>query len=163
LLTGTPLTSGIYSFTLQVVDSGDPDPDGDPATNDAVPPQTVIYPVTMVITGGGTLQVATASPLPNATENAAYTTNLTAACSGICGTAFTWSVVAGGGDLPPGMTLGPCVNISSLSCPLAGTVPAGTLTANRTYTFVVKLTDNLAPNPNEVLKTFQLTVINTNP
>jgi len=163
LLLGTPLTSGLYSFTLQVVDSGDPDPDGDPLTDDAVPPQTVIYPVTMAITGGGTLQVATASPLPNATENAAYTANLTAACSGICGTAFTWSVVAGGGDLPPGMTLGPCVNISSLSCPLTGTVPAGTLTANRTYTFVVKLTDNLAPNPNEVLKTFQLTVINTNP
>jgi hypothetical protein len=103
--------------------------------------------------------------LPNVTEASAdpYEQDLTASCSGVCGTTFTWTLVAGGGDLPTGLTLGPCTNVATpagLSCTLQGTVPPGTVEANTTYTFIVQLQDNAA---NVVLKTFELTVINTNP
>lgn len=147
LLSGTPTTSGVYSFTVQLTDS---------AGGTAFITQTITVGV------GGILQINTASPLPNATEGTAYTTTLTASCSGVCGTTFTWTVEPGGGTLPPGITLGACAAVAApagLSCTLAGTMPLGTITANTTYTFIIRLTDN-AVTPNVILKTFQLTVIN---
>lgn len=150
LLSGTPTTSGAYTFTVQLTDS---------AGGTAFITQTITVGV------GGILQIDTASPLPNATEGTAYTTTLTASCSGVCGTTFTWTVEPGGGTLPPGITLGACAAVAApagLSCTLAGTMPPGTIAANTTYTFIIRLTDDAAV-PNVVFKTFQLTVINTTP
>lgn len=84
-ISGTPTTTGTYTFTLQVADSGTP-------TTTATRAFTVpIYPV---------LQVSTSS-LPNAAVGAVYSQTLTA--SGGSGTYSSWTLT--NGTLPPGLTL----------------------------------------------------------
>lgn len=115
VISGTPAESGPFSFTVRLVDSGSP---ARSTTQDAS--LTVVdAPV-----------VATSSLL-DATTNDAYSQTLTAKF----GTApFTWSVVAGQGELPAGLGLDPVSGVIS-----------GTPQTPGTYAFTVQAVDSTTP------------------
>ncbi|MBS1829070.1 MAG: putative Ig domain-containing protein [Acidobacteria bacterium] len=108
LLSGTPTAAGSFNFTVRVQD----------ANNAAA---TKAY---SVVIGEG-LTITTASPLPAASENVAYSQTLATAG----GTApFSWSLSVG--SLPPGLTL----NTNS-------GVISGTPTTAGNYSFIVQVRD----------------------
>ena len=121
VLTGTPSTAGVSSFTVQVQDSGSPQ-------------LTATKAFTLTIDPSGALTITTNSPLPGATINTAYSTNL-AATGGT--TPYTWTIASG--TLPTGVTL------SS-----AGVV-AGTPTQSGTFTVTYRVTDNAGSNTTKAL------------
>ncbi len=82
-ITGTPTTTGEFTFVLGVVD-------------DLGGSGTAAYQLNV-------LGITTASPLPDATQSVAYLQTLTANPSGV-GT-YTWAVTSG--SLPPGLTMSP--------------------------------------------------------
>jgi hypothetical protein len=85
VISGTPGASGSNSFTVQAADS-------------ALTPQMATAPLVLQVSGG-TVAVTTAS-LPQATEGAAYSSQLSAT-GGV--PPYSWSVARG--NLPAGMTL----------------------------------------------------------
>ena len=114
-LSGTPTTAGTSNFTIRAFDSSSP-------------PQNFQKSFALSIITA--LSVTTASPMPPATTNVAYSQNLTAAG----GTPpFTWIVVPGSGALPAGMSLSPAGVIS------------GTPTTPGTSNFTVRATDSGSP------------------
>ena len=90
VISGTPTTGGLSTFTVRVTD-------GAQAT-------TKVFDLSV----NASLAITTPSPLPAAVQNVAYTTTLTAA--GGAGT-NTWSVTAG--TLPAGLTLAPATGVIS--------------------------------------------------
>jgi Putative Ig domain len=113
---GTPTTSGSFTFTVKVTDSTTPTA------------QTATKSVTFTVAAAaGPVQITTTS-VPAGQTSVAYTTTLTAT-SGT--TPYTWSINSG--SLPAGLTL------SS-----AGTI-SGTPTATGTSNFTVKVTDSSSP------------------
>lgn len=107
---GVPTVKGSFVIVLTVISSGGPKPGGAALEAQAAPqprPQlTSTY--TVRIAGSGDFEIATASLLPNATRDKAYSTTLSA--SG--GTApYSWKLVDG--TLPAGLTLDPVSGIIS--------------------------------------------------
>ena len=114
-ISGTPTTAGTSNFTIQAFDS-------------STPPQNFQKPFALSIITA--LSITTASPMPPATTNVAYSQTLAAAG----GTpSFTWIVVPGSGALPAGMSLSPAGVIS------------GTPTTPGTSNFTVRATDSGSP------------------
>jgi hypothetical protein len=114
-ISGTPTTSGTYSFTVQVTDSSSP---AQKATKSHKIP---------IAASGTPLQITTTS-LPSGATGTSYSTTL-AATGGK--TAYSWSVSSG--SLPTGLTLSSSGQIS------------GTPTATGTFSFIVNLTDSSSP------------------
>ncbi len=110
VLSGTPTTAGSYNFTVQVTDSA--------SASASASFQLTIKPAALTIT--------TASPLPVANINTAY--SLTLAASGGTPPYSNWTTSSG--MLPPGLALSP-----------AG-VLIGTPTSAGTYSFTVQVTDS---------------------
>jgi len=102
VISGTPTTVGISTFTVQVTDGI----------------QTVTEPFALTVSAA--LVITTTSPLPAGIQNLAYTATL--AATGGTGS-YTWSVTAG--TLPAGLTLASATGI------LSGT-PIGAGTSNFT-------------------------------
>lgn len=124
-IAGTPTTVGMSApFTIKVTDS---------TGASAVSPSYTI--------DVGNLAIVTTSPLPGASQGAAY--NFQFQASGGA-TPYSWSV-ASGSSLPAGLTL------------TSAGVLAGTPTTQKTYTFGVTVTDSEAP-PASLTQTFSLTV-----
>jgi photosystem II stability/assembly factor-like uncharacterized protein len=109
----------VYSFTVQVTDSGSPQQSANQRFSIAIEDPTVPPPP---------LTITTASPLPTGTEGTSYGTALNAV-GGIW--PYTWTRVSG--SLPPGL------NVDEL-----GTI-GGTPSLAGTYTFLVRVTDSGAP------------------
>ncbi len=129
LLSGTPQSSGTFStVVVRVTDSTSPTPFSNERT----------YSLTVT---GASLSITTASPLPNAVQNAAYSA-VTMAATGGTGTGYSWSLQSGS-NLPNGMTLSP-----------AG-VLGGTPTATGAFNFTVQVTDS---GNTTATKPFSLTV-----
>src|SRR5579864_1744252 len=84
VLSGTPIATGLVSFTAKVTDAA---------------AQIAIAPLQMSI-APAPLQITTTSPLASGQVSVAYSTTLTATGGS---TPYTWSV--GGGSLPSGLTL----------------------------------------------------------
>jgi hypothetical protein len=115
-LSGTPTSTGETTFTVQVVSAGPP-------------VQTVSKAVTLIVVNAPA--VAT-SALNDATTGTTYAQTLTASF----GTApYTWSLVPGQGNLPPGLTLDPASGLIS-----------GTPTLVGTSTFTVQASDSTTPS-----------------
>ena len=114
-ISGTPTTAGTSNFTIRAFDSSSP-------------PQNFQKNFALSIIAA--LSVTTASPMPPATTNVAYSQSL-AASGGT--TPFTWTVVAGTGNLPAGLTLSPAGVIS------------GTPTTAGPSNFTVRATDSGSP------------------
>jgi hypothetical protein len=114
-ISGTPTTSGQYTFNIIVVDT-------------SVPQQSASAALSVIIqTVGATLTINTAS-LPNATVGIAYSQQL--AATG--GTApYVWSVTGGG--LPPGLSLS------------TGGLLDGSPTTAGTFNFTVQVADASNP------------------
>ncbi len=124
-ITGTPTATGLSApFMIHVVDA-----DGDPATSVAL---------TINVSD---LAITTTSPLPNASDGAAY--NLQFQASGGM-SPYTWAV-ATGSTLPAGLTLSSAGLLS------------GTPTKQATSTFDITVTDSEGP-PASLTETFSLTV-----
>jgi hypothetical protein len=127
-LSGTPTTTGVFSFSVQVTDS-------------AAQPQSASQPLSIAV--ANPLNISTPSPLPQeGVKNAPYSLTLTATG----GTApYTWSVTTG--SLPLGLTLnsasGVITGIPTVSGPSQFTVqaistgpPAQTISKAMTVTVV---------------------------
>ncbi|MFC6086190.1 DUF7927 domain-containing protein [Sphaerisporangium aureirubrum] len=152
LLSGTPTTSGTYSFTVRIVDA-----EGNSDTR----------PVTLVIVASPTL---TFPPPPAGQQGVPYSTQLTV--NG--GTApFVWSVSAG--SLPPGLTLNASTGLLSGTPTTLGSYPftvqvtdANNQSATRPVTLVIgagpivitKTANTTAATPGSTL-TYTITVANT--
>ena len=108
VISGTPTGTGTSNFTVQVTD-----------TNSATATKA------LSITVGATPPTVTTTSLPNGTQNAAYSTTLTATGGT---TPYSWSITAGA--LPAGLTLASSTGV------ISGT-PTGTGTSNIT----VQVTD----------------------
>ena len=131
-ISGTPTTAGTTNnIIVDVKDSEQP----------AVI-QKMTYSITISAAG---VSITTTSPLPGATLNSAYNTQLTAT-GGV--PPYTWSL-ATGSALPAGLTL----NSVSPSATISGTP-----TATGTFQFNVKVTDSATPTPSTVSVSFLLTV-----
>jgi hypothetical protein len=127
---GTPTTTNILgsTFTVQATDSGSPSQSA---------------PRTFTLRVAAPLVITTAS-LPAAKYGVAYTQTL-AASGGI--PPLVWSLAAGSGPLPTGLTLN------------AAGVLSGTTTATGTFSFIVQVAD--AGSPQQVAtKSFSITVAN---
>ncbi|MCS7026039.1 MAG: Ig domain-containing protein [Bryobacteraceae bacterium] len=85
VISGTPTATGVFNFTVRVVDSA----------NDETTRALTITVFSSALT------ITTASPLPQAVVNTAYNATLTA--SGGSGSGYNWSVT--GGTLPAGLSL----------------------------------------------------------
>ena len=133
VISGTPTTSATSSFTVQ-------------ATDAESPAQTSTQALSITInTASSGLNITTTSPLPGATLNSAYNTQLTAT-GGVL--PYTWSLGTGSA-MPAGLTL----NSASPSATISGTP-----TATGTFQFTVKVTDSATPTPSTVSLSFLLTV-----
>jgi putative Ig domain-containing protein len=117
-ISGTTCQVGNFTVKATVTDSESP---------------TVSVSTTFTLTiAPGTLSITTASPLPNATLNTAYTTTI--AATGGCAP-YTWSL-ATGSSLPAGLTFGSGSPSATIS---------GTPTVTGTYKFTVQVTDSESP------------------
>jgi hypothetical protein len=121
LLSGTPSTAGTYQFTIRVQDTA-----GAFATQS----------YTQNVTSG--ISITTASVLPNAGINVAYTQALTAS-GGV--PPYSWSLDSG--TLPTGLVVNPSGTIS------------GTPTVAGSYTFGIRASDSVGANTTKV---FSVTV-----
>ena len=129
-ISGTTCQVGSFTVTATVSDSETP---------------AVSASATLTLTiVAGSLSIATASPLPNATLNSAYSTSVTA--GGGCAP-YSWSLAAGS-TLPAGL------NFASGSP--AATI-SGTPTVTGTYKFTLQVTDSESPALT-VSATFLLTI-----
>jgi hypothetical protein len=117
-LSGTPLTSGTFSFTAEITDSASPNPD------------VVSVPLTLVLGPSPALTIVPSSLSPG-TQGEFYDSFLQA--NGGIGP-YTWSITSG--VLPNGLTLEP-----------TGTV-TGYPTVSGSFTFTAEVTDSDAPTPN---------------
>jgi hypothetical protein len=125
VLSGTTTTAATYNFTVQAADNSGG-----------------VGSKAFAVTVAPPLVITTASPLPVAIQNSAYTA-VTLASTGGTGT-VTWAAVDG---LPPaGMTLS------------SAGVLSGTPTVSGTFNFAVRATDSAAVTPQTATKNFALTV-----
>jgi len=117
VISGTPLTNGIYTFELIATN---------PAGNSA--------PKTLSIEVGLSLAITSTSPLPSGTVSTAYST-YTFSIEGIdTANAVAWTVLSG--SVPPGMTFGTTGTLAATRGTLSGTPnTAGT------YTFTLRATN----------------------
>ena len=106
VLSGTPAASGTFSVTLQVTDS-------------AQATATKAYSVT-VAAAAAPLSITTQAPLAGAVVGVAYTQTF-AATGGT--SPYQWSILAGGGFLPTGLTLSAAGSLSGTPVPTPGTFP----------------------------------------
>ncbi|MCU1255065.1 MAG: Ig family protein, partial [Candidatus Angelobacter sp.] len=130
VVSGIPTTVNILgsTFTIQATDSGSPSQSA---------------PRTLTLRVAAPLVITTAS-LPGAKYNVAYTQTLSAT-GGIA--PLKWSLAAGSGPLPTGLTLS------------AAGILSGTPTANGTFPFTVQVAD--VGTPQQVAtKSFSITVAN---
>ncbi|HEY6266405.1 MAG TPA: Ig domain-containing protein, partial [Candidatus Acidoferrum sp.] len=131
-ISGTPTTAGTTNnIIIDVKDSEQP----------AVT-QKMTYSITISAVG---VSITTTSPLPGATLNSPYNTQLTAT-GGVL--PYTWSLAAGSA-LPGGLTLNSASPRATIS---------GTPTSTGTFQFTVKVTDSATPTPSTVSVSFLLTV-----
>ncbi len=130
-ITGTPSSTGTYTFSVRVTDSGSP-------------AQTTSQSLSIVVgtaTTAPALSIATSS-LPGGTVGAAYSVTLV----GSGGTpAYTWSIFSG--SLPPGLIL-------------SGTTGqvSGTPSASGNYNFTAVLSDSGSP-PQSISKSLSISVV----
>ncbi len=125
VISGTPSAAGTSDFTIQVTDSSSPELSGS---------KTYSLVVKLALSPG---------PLPTGTANTAYSTTLSATG----GTApYSWALVSG--TLPTGLSLSASTGVISGTPTNAGTststvqasdASSPTLSANKTYSIVVKL------------------------
>jgi large repetitive protein len=123
-ISGTPAQSGTYSFWIELSDEN-------PASQAwCNPPQQTERPFTLNVLSG--LRITTNSLPQPATVGTAYSSPIEAMLvtslsplTGTQATGATWSVVAGSGTLPPGLTLG-------------NGVISGTPTTEGSYQFTVQ-------------------------
>ena len=136
LISGTPTTGGLSTFTVRVTD-------GLQAT-------TRVFDLSV----NASLAITTPSPLPAAIQNATYSTTL--AATGGAGTK-TWSVT---GALPTGLTLAPATGVISGTPTGSGTstftvqVTDGVQTAATTFALTVSATlaiSSVSPLPSGVV------------
>lgn len=125
IISGTPTGSGTSNFTIQVTDS-------------VASTSSTAFALT-ISAAANPPSITTSSPLPNGTQNTAYSTTLAATGGTV---PYSWSVTAG--TLPTGLSL------------VAGTgVISGTPTGTGTSNFTVTVTDNVAATGS---KAFALTI-----
>jgi hypothetical protein len=147
---GTPSSAGTYPFTVQVTDS-----QGNTASKS--------LSITIGAAPGGSLQIMTASPLPDGTVGVAYpatsiSATLTPSCnSGVaccnCGWAWSWTPKSPSTVTPPGLTF----NSSGAFCYNGDhTYIMGTPTTAGTYYFTVAVTD--CSGSSSATKDFSLTI-----
>lgn len=113
-ITGTPVSSGLSSFTAQVTDAL---------------ARTATNALSITVSTSGSVMVTTAA-LPVGTVGAAYSQTLSAS-GGTAPYSYTWSISSGG--LPGGLTLNPSTGAIS-----------GTPTASGTHSFTALVTNNSA-------------------
>jgi hypothetical protein len=131
--TGT--TTGQFTFTVKVTDSGSPSISGSAQFS-----ITVQLPV-------GALQITTASPLPSGSVGTAYNATISAT-GGV--SPYTFSVDSGGTQLPAGLTISNNANQGVIS---------GTPTTSGTFTnILVDVHDSQTPTANTSQMTFSLTI-----
>lgn len=115
-ISGTPTTTGVYSFTVSVTDASSP----------SIQSTSQAYQV--AINGAGTLNISTTT-LPPVLIGTAYSAQLSATG----GTQpYTWSISAS--SLPPGLSLDPASGVLS-----------GLPSATGTYSFRVEVSDTTSP------------------
>jgi hypothetical protein len=129
-LSGTPTLAGHYTFTITVTDSGNPT---------SLTSPSVSYSID--VTSNSSLSIITTS-LPNGVVNTNYSSNLQA--TGGSG-GYSWSLAAGSGPLPTGITLSSSGSIS------------GTTGSAGSYPITVEVTDS-----NNDTKTQSLTLVINN-
>jgi hypothetical protein len=125
-ISGTPTSSGNYSFGVRVTDSSSP------AVNRRL--RTTTAAVTLSIAAAPVTSTAltiTTSSLPSGTQGTAYS-NAVAATGGT--TPYTWSISPASAPLPAGLTISPTTGLIS-----------GTPTATGTTNFTVTVTDGGTP------------------
>jgi len=134
LISGTPSSTGLFGFTVQVVDSSTPKQSS-----------TMALTISVAASGPPPLTIATSS-LPGGATNASYTS--TASASG--GTQpYVWSIAAGA--LPAGLTL----NSAN------GTV-SGTPTLAGQFSFDLQVTDSSTP-PQVATETLSISIVASGP
>jgi len=129
-ISGTPTTSGSFSFTVKVTDSTTPTA------------QTAAQALSLTINSDATAVSISTSSLPSGQQGTAY--NATLAASGGT-TPYSWSVSAG--SLPSGLSI----------TPASGAI-SGTPTASGTYNFTVEVTDSTKPTAQTATKSLTLTM-----
>ena len=138
-LSGTPTAAGSFSASITVTDSETPTA----GTFNTTLPLTITAPPLALSPGAGSL--------PNATQNAAYTTSLTPS-----GGVGPYSIALDGTSaaLPAGLTF------NSTTASTAAATITGTPTALGTTTgIVVDVTDSESPTPVTTKFTYSLTVV----
>jgi hypothetical protein len=135
-LTGTPTVAGSFSASITVTDS-----ETVPATKNVVLPLTITAPPLALSPGAGSL--------PNATQNAAYTTSLTPS-----GGVGPYSITLDGTSavLPAGLTFN-----ATTAATTAATITGTSTVLGTTSGIIVDVTDSEAP-PVTTKFTYSLTV-----
>ncbi|MBI1686132.1 putative Ig domain-containing protein [Caulobacter hibisci] len=128
-LSGTPTTTGSFSFTVTVTDSSGNSYNASNA-----------YSITV---SAPSLVVSTSS-LPGATENAAYSQTISVS-GGIA--PYSFNLATGSGPLPPGLTLNPTTGAIS-----------GTPTTIGSYSFIIRIQDSTSGSAGQVDQSYTLTV-----
>jgi hypothetical protein len=111
VLSGTPSTNGTFNFSVAVWVNN--------------PYQVATQQLALTI-AAAPLQVTTMSPLPNATQNAFYSTPLSASGGQ---PPYSWSLAAGSASLPPGLSL------------VTNGVISGTPSSSGAFSFNVRVMD----------------------
>jgi lysophospholipase L1-like esterase len=132
VISGTPTSSGPYTFTVQVTDSLAPTP------------QTATQSYTLTVNASSHLAITTtALNPPTATQGTSYSGTALDASGGTG--PYTWSVSSGA--LPNGLTLDPVKGIIT-----------GTPTGSGAYSFTVQVTDSSTPTAQTATESFTMTV-----
>jgi len=119
IISGTPITAGVYTFTIKIVDG-------------STPQKSATKAFSIEIAGSGALQIITTF-LPDGTEDAVYA-GATLVAVGGSGT-YSWELSSATG-FPAGLSLSSAGVIS------------GTPTKKGNYSFTVKVTDTTTPTAN---------------